>query len=156
MEGSEQVKTHVADDVEIVGSVKCTSNIHIEGKLNGDLNCEGNAIIGNSANVKGNITANSTSVLGQINGNITVKDRIELKSTARLTGDIRAKRLTVEDGVTFVGKSEVNPAGHGAGKAAASEPPSTDAAKSRGGETDKGEKADRGDKEKSGGVFGRK
>ncbi len=49
--------------------------------------------------------------MGQVSGNITAKDKIELKSTARLHGDIRAKRLTVEDGVTFVGKVEVNPAG---------------------------------------------
>jgi cytoskeletal protein CcmA (bactofilin family) len=43
-----------------------------------------------------------------VNGNITAKDRIEMKSTARVTGDIRAKRLSVEDGVTFIGRSEVN------------------------------------------------
>ncbi len=34
-----------------------------------------------------------------------------MKSSARVTGDIRAKRLSVEDGVTFVGRSEVNPSG---------------------------------------------
>lgn len=104
-------KTVVAEDVEIVGSIKCESNIRINGRLNGDLSCGGNALIGSSAQIKGNISANSTTVEGQINGNINAKDRIELKSTARLTGDIRAKRLTVEDGVSFVGKSEVNPSG---------------------------------------------
>ena len=66
------------------------------------------------------------SVSGQVNGNIIAKDRIELKSSARINGDIRAKRLTVEDGVTFVGKSEVNPAGatppRGAGPADARSP----------------------------------
>ena len=50
-------------------------------------------------------------VMGQITGNIIAKDKIDLKATARLTGDIKAKRLAVEDGVTFVGKSEVNPSG---------------------------------------------
>ena len=49
--------------------------------------------------------------LGQTQGNITAKDRIEMKSSGRVTGDIRAKRLSVEDGVTFVGRSEVNPSG---------------------------------------------
>ena len=34
-----------------------------------------------------------------------------MKSTARVTGDIRAKRLSVEDGVTFIGRSEVNSTG---------------------------------------------
>ena len=34
-----------------------------------------------------------------------------MKSTARVHGDIKAKRLSVEDGVTFIGRSEVNPSG---------------------------------------------
>jgi cytoskeletal protein CcmA (bactofilin family) len=111
MAENEKSKTIITEDVEITGSIKCASHIHIDGKLNGDLTCSGNAVIGTSSTIKGNLTVNSISILGQVNGNITAADRIELKSTARLNGDIRAKRLTVEDGVTFIGKSEVNPAG---------------------------------------------
>lgn len=111
MDANHPARTVIAEDIEIVGSIKCASDIEMSGKLNGDLNCNGTAVIGEKAVVKGNITAMSISIRGTINGNIAVKDRIELKSSARLTGDIRAKRLTVEDGVTFVGKSEVNPAG---------------------------------------------
>lgn len=110
-------KTVIADDVEVVGSIKCASNIHIDGKLNGDLSCSGDVTIGNSASIKGNMSVSSVSIEGTVNGNVTAKDRIQLKSTARMNGDIRAKRLTVEDGVTFVGKSEVNPAGAPAARA---------------------------------------
>jgi len=107
----EQTKTVIAEDVEITGNIKCESNIQLNGKLNGDLQCGGQAMIGNTASVKGNMSIETVSIMGQVNGNITAKDKIELKSTARLHGDIRAKRLTVEDGVTFVGKVEVSPAG---------------------------------------------
>ena len=147
MDGTETTKTVIADDVEVTGSIKCSSNIQLDGKLNGDLNCSGNVVVGNSAVIKGNISADSTTVMGQINGNITAKDRIELKSSARLTGDIRAKRLSVEDGVTFVGKSEVNPSGTAAGRAAAVtetvEDPSADS-------------ADDDDARGKGGMFGKK
>ena len=108
---TEQAKTVIGEDVEISGNIKCESNIQFNGKLNGDLSCGGQALIGNTSAVKGNLTIETVSIMGQVNGNITAKDKIELKSTARLHGDIRAKRLTVEDGVTFVGKVEVNPAG---------------------------------------------
>jgi cytoskeletal protein CcmA (bactofilin family) len=111
MEDNTSAKTVIAEDIEIVGSIKCASNIQLDGKLNGDLACAGNAIVGNTANIKGNIAVNCATVYGQINGNITAKDKIELKSSAHVSGDIRAKRMTVEDGVTFVGKSEVNPSG---------------------------------------------
>jgi cytoskeletal protein CcmA (bactofilin family) len=108
---TEQAKTVIGEDVEISGNVKCESNIQLNGKLNGDLTCGGQALIGDTAAVKGNLSIETISIMGQVSGNITAKDKIELKSTARLHGDIRAKRLTVEDGVTFVGKVEVNPAG---------------------------------------------
>lgn len=111
MEGNANVQTVIAEDIEVTGSIKCSTTIQFDGKLNGDLNAGGNAVIGASANIKGNITADSTVIQGQVNGNVTAKDRIELKSTAKLNGDIRARRLTVEDGATLVGKTEVNPAG---------------------------------------------
>ncbi len=104
-------KTIIAEDIEITGTIKSASNIQFDGKLNGDLNCAGSAMLGKNAVVKGNINAESVSISGSITGNIVVKDRIEMKSTARVQGDISAKRLTVEDGVTFVGKSEVNSSG---------------------------------------------
>lgn len=105
-------------DTEVEGQIKTAANIQIDGKLNGDLSCAGDAVIGNSASINGNMTVNSVVVSGRINGNITAKDRIELKATARIMGDIKAKRLTVEDGVTFVGKSEVSPSGSTAGRTA--------------------------------------
>lgn len=105
------VKTIIAEDIEIEGTIKCASDIQFDGKLTGNLDCTGNAIIGNKSVIKGNITVKSVTVMGKVDGNISASDRIQLKSSTRLTGDISAKRLTVEDGVTFIGKSEVNPTG---------------------------------------------
>lgn len=156
MENSENAKTVIAEDVEIVGSIKSSSDIRISGKLNGDLTCNGSAVIGEAAAIKGNISAGSTTIFGQVNGNVNVKDRIEMKSSARVNGDIRAKRLTVEDGVTFVGKSEVNPSGPPAsrqGAPADAKAQKPDAAGTTG-KVDTSENAEEG-KGKSG-VFGRK
>jgi cytoskeletal protein CcmA (bactofilin family) len=101
----------IAADVEITGTIASTGSVRLDGKLDGELNCAGDAVIGKSAVVKGNLAVNAVTIEGTITGNITAKDRIEMKSTARVTGDIKAKRLSVEDGVTFIGRSEVNPAG---------------------------------------------
>jgi cytoskeletal protein CcmA (bactofilin family) len=139
-------KTIIAEDVEIVGTIKCTNDIQIDGRLNGDLTCTTNCVVGATASVKGSLTVECISVLGQVNGNITAKDRIELKATAKVNGDIKSKRLTVEDGVTFVGKSEVNPSG----SASASRPESPATASAY-----QPPAADKDDK-KASGVFGRK
>ncbi len=114
---NEAAQSIIAEDIEITGSVKCASTIQIDGKLNGDLSSSGNATIGANAVINGNINSDSAVVKGQVNGNVTSKDRIQLTSTAKLTGDIRAKRLSVEDGATLIGKTEVNPSGQTASRA---------------------------------------
>lgn len=104
-------QTIITEDVEITGTVKSSGGLRIDGRLNGDLNCAGDVVVGKSANIKGNLAVNSVNIEGQIAGNIVARDRIGLKAAARITGDVKAKRMTVEDGVTFVGKAEVNPSG---------------------------------------------
>lgn len=104
-------KTVLAEDADIMGSIKCTSDIEVAGKVNGDLTCAGSATILKSATIKGNISANTAIVLGQVTGNVTTKDKLELRSSARVNGDVRSKRMIVEDGVTLVGKFEVNSSG---------------------------------------------
>lgn len=108
---NEQGQTVISTDVEITGTVRSTGSIRIDGKLDGELLCEKDALIGKSAVIKGNLAVTSVVVEGAVNGNIVARDRIELKTSARITGDIKAKRLSVEEGVMFVGKSEVNPSG---------------------------------------------
>ena len=105
----EDVKTIIADDVEITGSIKCSGGVKLSGKVNGDLVCGGDVQIEKGAAVKGNIAAASIVVQGMVKGNIVAKERIELKGTARVAGDLKAKRLVVEEGVTLVGKSEISP-----------------------------------------------
>lgn len=112
----------IAADVEITGNVRCTGSLRIDGKLDGELNCTADALIGKNSTIKGNIVVNSVTVEGNVQGNITAKDRIEMKSTAKVSGDISAKRLAVEDGVTFIGRSEVNPAKTGASAPPAAPP----------------------------------
>lgn len=119
MEEGKGVKTTIGDDVEITGTINSKSDVQFAGTLNGDLICSGNAVIAKSATIKGNVSANGATIEGKITGNVEAKDRIELKASARLTGDIKSKRLTVEDGVTFVGKAEVTPSGASTPAAAA-------------------------------------
>jgi cytoskeletal protein CcmA (bactofilin family) len=110
MSADSSSQTVITADVEITGNIRCASSLRIDGKLEGELTCTEDAVVGKNAVIKGNLAVNSVTIEGTIQGNIAAKDKIEMKATAKVTGDISAKRLSVEDGVTFVGKSEVNPA----------------------------------------------
>jgi cytoskeletal protein CcmA (bactofilin family) len=102
-------KNVLSADVEIKGNLKFTGELTFEGKLDGEIHTEGALILGETATVNGNITAQSVVVRGKVNGNINAREKIEIKSKAELFGDIRASKLVIEEGVTYVGKTEVNP-----------------------------------------------
>lgn len=102
-------KNTLGSDVEIKGNLKFAGELTFEGKLDGEIQTEGTLNLGDSAVVSGNITATTVVVRGKINGNINAKDKIEIKAKAEVFGDIRSAKLVIEEGVTFVGKTEVNP-----------------------------------------------
>jgi cytoskeletal protein CcmA (bactofilin family) len=102
-------KNVLGSDVEIKGNIKFNGELTFDGKLDGEFHTDGTLNLGDSAVINGNINAQSVVVRGKVNGNITAKEKIEIKAKAELFGDIRAAKLAVEEGVTFVGKTEVNP-----------------------------------------------
>ncbi|MGA2685302.1 MAG: polymer-forming cytoskeletal protein [Verrucomicrobiota bacterium] len=102
-------KNVLNSDVEIKGNIKFSGELSLDGKLDGEIHTDGTLQLGDSAVINGNITAQSVVVRGKVHGNITAKEKIEIKSKAELFGDIRASKLVIEEGVTYVGKTEVNP-----------------------------------------------
>ena len=102
-------KNVLNSDVELKGILKFSGELTFDGKLEGDINSDGALLLGDNAVVKGNLDVGSVVVRGKINGNIAAKDKIEIKAKTELFGDIRAPKLVIEEGVTFVGKTEVNP-----------------------------------------------
>jgi cytoskeletal protein CcmA (bactofilin family) len=102
-------KNVLTSDVEIKGSVKFSGELQFDGKVEGEIASEGTLHLGENANVNGNINVGSVVVRGKVNGNVNAKDKIEIKAKAEVFGDVRSSKLVIEEGVTFVGKSEVNP-----------------------------------------------
>src|SRR5437868_14797125 len=100
-------KDILSSDVEIKGSIKIQKEHLIDGKVEGEINSEGVLTIGENADIRGEIKTKSIVVFGKVQGNITVNERCELKSKCTLQGDLKAARLVIEEGATFIGKSEV-------------------------------------------------
>ena len=100
----------LASDVEIKGSIKFTQDLSVDGKVEGEISSpNGILVVGQNAELRGEIKTKSVTVYGRVHGNITVDERCELKANAQLHGDLKAARLVIEEGATFVGKSEVTP-----------------------------------------------
>ncbi len=111
-------KDVLSSDVEIKGSIKFQKELLIDGKVEGEIHSDGVLTIGENADIRGEIKTKSITVYGKVQGNITVGERCELKSRCTLQGDLKAARLVIEEGATFIGKSEVTSAAPGAANSA--------------------------------------
>ena len=97
----------LSSDVEIKGTVKFQHDLIVDGKIDGVIQSTGNLTIGENARIKAEVKTGSVIVYGKVHGNLTAVERVELKSSAEVVGDIKAKTLTIEAGAIFVGKSTV-------------------------------------------------
>jgi cytoskeletal protein CcmA (bactofilin family) len=102
-------KNILTSDVELTGTLKFDTELIFDGKLEGEIISEGTLILGKNAVVKGEVRTKSVTIHGTVNGNVTVQERCELKSNAELLGDLKAMRIIIEEGATFIGHSEVTP-----------------------------------------------
>ena len=102
-------KNVLSSDVEIKGDLKFSGEMTFDGKIDGEIKGEGPLLLGESSVVNGNIETQSAVVRGKVTGNIVTKEKLEIKGKTELFGDIRTSRLSIEEGVTFVGRAEVNP-----------------------------------------------
>ncbi|MCB1225959.1 MAG: polymer-forming cytoskeletal protein [Verrucomicrobiales bacterium] len=100
-------KNVLANDVEIKGSIKFSHDLIIDGRIEGEVHSDGALTVGENANIKGEIKTRTVVVFGKVEGNVTVQERCELKSNATVHGDIAAGTLSIEEGATFMGQSQV-------------------------------------------------
>ena len=102
-------ETILGDDTKFKGSLKFQNNLTINGVFDGNLSSKGSLLIGQTGKVTAEVKVGNIIIEGKVTGNVTADDKIELRSSAELYGDIRAKRIVISEGATFIGKSDVNP-----------------------------------------------
>ena len=95
----------LSSNVEIEGSITFQKELLVDGKVQGQIISGGVLTIGENAVIRGKIKSKSVTVHAKVRGNITA-DRCELKSNCTLQGDLKAARLIVEEGATFIGTSQ--------------------------------------------------
>lgn len=104
---SDQSSNYLASGIEIIGSIRFSNDMHIDGKIEGEIISDsGRVTIGENAKIKGDITAGEVSIHGEVDGKIS-SNRCELKSKARLHGDIKTGSLSMEEGAQLSGRTEI-------------------------------------------------
>jgi cytoskeletal protein CcmA (bactofilin family) len=93
--------------IEIIGSIHFSNDMIIYGKIEGEITSEkGKITIGESAQIKGDVSAGDVTVYGKIEGKIT-SQRCELKDKSKINGDIKSKVFSMEEGAQLSGHTEI-------------------------------------------------
>jgi cytoskeletal protein CcmA (bactofilin family) len=88
---------------EIEGKYTFTGTVMLNGKLSGEIKTTDTLIIGEKGVVNANIRAGTVVISGEVVGNVLATERVELRGTARVVGDVEAPVIVVEEGVHFEG-----------------------------------------------------
>jgi len=93
----------ISEGTVIKGDIIASGDIRIDGELNGNIKAKGRLVVGPKGKIEGEINCNNIEISGYIKGKINVTDLFGMKSTANVTGDIVAAKLSVEPGSMFTG-----------------------------------------------------
>ena len=96
--------TIVEDDISFTGNIKIKKTFMIRGKVNGNIDSEGDLVIDTDAIVNANITAERVLIRGQVKGNVIGNKLIFVTASGTLDGDITTGKVVLEPGCTFTGK----------------------------------------------------
>ncbi len=103
----QNVHTMIGADAILQGNINLDGGLIVYGKINGNVATKGPVRIANTAEINGNIIASDIQVGGNVNGNITVDDRIVLGKQSTVSGDMVYRRLFIEEGAKFSGRCEL-------------------------------------------------
>lgn len=87
----------------IKGDINSPNDLRIDGGFEGRITSEGRVVVGENAEIKGEIICSNLDFWGKMTGNMYVKDTLTLKDTARVEGELHVRRLAVELGAVFNG-----------------------------------------------------
>jgi len=106
---SANAKSTILNDVEITGSLEFKGELVFDGKIRKGAITGDVLSVGQSADIKGDVMAESLRLSGKITGNVTVMKKCELAATASLTGDLVSNQLSMEEGATLIGQVRLGP-----------------------------------------------
>lgn len=104
---SSTMDTLIGKDSTVDGKVICQASLRIEGKVNGDVECDGDVTLGKEAIVHSTITARNVINSGTIHGAIRTNGTFTIASTGKMYGDIAVGSLSIASGGIFEGSSKM-------------------------------------------------
>lgn len=123
-----QNQTLLGQSMVLHGELTGKEDLLIEGQLDGTISLPDHCVtVGSHGEVKAEIHARQISVLGTVNGNLTAREKIEIRKTGQVVGDLVAAAIAIEDGAYLKGSIDIQREQNQAAARSASLPPAVKA-----------------------------
>jgi cytoskeletal protein CcmA (bactofilin family) len=100
---------HIGKSVVIKGELSGSEDLYLDGEVEGSIELRQHRItVGPNGRVKANINASEIVILGKVDGNVHGEERVEVKRSGVLNGDIKTQRILIEDGAYFKGSVDIH------------------------------------------------
>ncbi len=99
---------HIGKSVLVKGELSGSEDLYLDGEVEGNIELRDHSlIVGPHGRIRANVHARDVVVHGKVDGNIQGTERVELKKSAVLVGDISTQRIIIEDGAFFKGSIDI-------------------------------------------------
>jgi len=98
----------IGPKIKLIGELSGDEDVLIEGQIEGEIRITRDLKVGAGGVVKAKVSAQSIIVSGEIVGDCEAVGRVELQSTGKLTGNIRAPKIVIAEGAMFRGNSDMS------------------------------------------------
>lgn len=91
----------IVKGTSIEGTLKASSDIRVDGEIKGHLICESKVIIGPEGKITGDVICQNAVIEGTFEGNLTVKELLNIRETGNVSGDITTGNIIIQNGGKF-------------------------------------------------------
>ena len=128
--GMEKGPVNIGKSVVIKGELTGSEDLTIEGHVEGRIELRQNVLtIGPNGKIKAQVFAKSVVILGEVTGNVTASEKVDLRDNGSVDGDIAAPRVAIAEGAHFRGSIDMQRAGAKPGEGPKTEGTKTEGAK---------------------------
>ena len=119
----EKTTVNIGKSVVIKGELSGSEDLTIEGQVDGKIELRQNVLtIGPNGKIKAQVFAKSVIILGEVTGNVTASEKVDIRDNGSVDGDIAAPRVAIAEGAHFRGSIDMQRTGASATAKTAAEP----------------------------------
>ncbi len=107
----ETVISIIGPGMKVVGNCETDGTIRIEGTIQGSVHAGKAVVVGKDGLVEGDIKTQDAVISGRVIGTLVAESRLELQATCRIEGDVRARRMQLEEGAVLNGTVDMGATG---------------------------------------------